>query len=64
VVTAVSVTCTDADLVGSCTDVAVIFPEAGTMPAVNIPVALIFPTAAVAAQVTPSEELVRVAVNW
>src|SRR5580692_662358 len=34
------------------------------MAAVSTPVALIFPIAAAAAQVTPSEELVKVAVNW
>ena len=62
-VTALNVTCTEADFVGSWMDVAVTFPEAGTMAAVSAPVALIFPIAAVAVHVTPSVELVRVALN-
>lgn len=45
-------------------DVAVTFPEAGTIAAVKAPVALTFPIAAVAVHVTPMVELVRVAVNW
>jgi hypothetical protein len=63
VVAFVKVTCTEADFVGSCTDVAVTLPVAGTMAEVNIPFEVILPIAADAVQFTPWVELVKVALN-
>lgn len=59
----VNVTWTEADLVGSCTDVAVTFPVVGVIEAESTPFAVILPIAALAVHVTPCVELVTSAVN-
>jgi len=52
-VTAVTVTSTVADLVGSATEVAVIEPVPGLCPAVNSPLSSMVPMLPVIFQVTP-----------